>query len=313
MLVYDADKTQFLKDHDDRDIEVVILDRYMAATGHRVAENELRSWQNSLSYMARVLRDDDIPDDSGIGVELHLPQSSKRIDITVTGFGPAGEKNAVVIELKQWETARSTSKDAIIVTFLGRMQREAVHPSYQAWSYASLLESFNEAVYQDGGIAVRPCAYLHNYIRDGVIDDAHYGSYIERAPVFLKGETERSLLRDFIKQYVKYGDRKAVLYELSNGRIRPSKALVDGLQGLLKGKPEFILIDDQKEVFELALAAGRAASASSPRAVIVEGGPGTGKTVLAINLLSKFLDEGLNCRYVSKNAAPRKVIPTSTK
>src|SRR5690606_7937364 len=182
-----------------------------------------------------------------------------------------------------------------------------VHPSYQAWSYASLLESFNEAVYQDGGIAVRPCAYLHNYIRDGVIDDAHYGSYIERAPVFLKGETERSLLRDFIKQYVKYGDRKAVLYELSNGRIRPSKALVDGLQGLLKGKPEFILIDDQKDVFEQALAAGRAASASSPRTVIVEGGPGTGKTVLAINLLSRFLDEGLNCRYVSKNAAPRKV------
>src|SRR5690606_33628343 len=124
VLVYDADKTQFLRDHDDRDIEAVILDRYMAATGHRVAESEVRSWQNSLSYMARVLRDEDIPPDSGIGVELHLPQSSKRIDVTVTGFGASGEKNAVVIELKQWETARATPKDGIVVTFLGRMERE---------------------------------------------------------------------------------------------------------------------------------------------------------------------------------------------
>lgn len=307
MLVYDADKMQFLRDHDDRDIEAVILDRYMAATGHRVAESELRSWQNSLSYMARVLRDDDIPDDSGIGVELRLPQSSKRIDVTVTGIGPTGAKNAVVIELKQWESARSTPKDAIVMTFLGRMQREVVHPSYQAWSYASLLESFNEAVYQDGGIAVRPCAYLHNYVRDGVIDGVHYEPYIERAPLFLKGEEERTRLRDFIKKYVKHGDAKAVLYELSNGLIRPSKALVDGLRGLLKGKLEFVLIDDQKEVFETALAAGRSATIASPRTVIIEGGPGTGKTVLAINLLSSLLDLGLNCRYVSKNAAPRKV------
>ena len=56
MLVYDADKAQFLRDHDDRDIESVILDRYTAATGHRVAESEIRSWQNSLSYMAQIGR-----------------------------------------------------------------------------------------------------------------------------------------------------------------------------------------------------------------------------------------------------------------
>src|SRR5690606_21331347 len=185
VLVYDADKAQFLRDHDDRDIEAIILDRYVTATGHRVSENEIRSWRNSLSYMARVLRDDDIPDNSGIGVELRLPQSSKRIDVTVTGFGAGGEKNAVVIELKQWEFARMTSKDGIVVTVIAQAPREIVHPSYQAWSYATLLESFNEAVYQDGGIAVRPCAYLHNYVRDGVIDADRYAPYIERAPLFL--------------------------------------------------------------------------------------------------------------------------------
>ena len=307
MIVYEATKSQFLKDNNDREIEEVILDRFKATTGKGVGLAELRSWKDSLGFMAKVLSDPEIPDNTGVGVELHLPQSSKRIDITLTGHGASGEKNAVLIELKQWQKITATAKDAIVVTFLGHSQREVVHPSYQAWSYASLLEGFNEAVYQEGGIAMQPCAYLHNYPRDGVIDSHVYAAYTDRAPLFLKGEVERQLLRDFIKKYVKHGDNRSVLFELSNGKIRPSKALADGLKGLLKGNPEFVLIDDQKEVYEATLVAGRTATASTPKVVLVEGGPGTGKTVLAINLLSKLIDAGLNCRYISKNAAPRKV------
>lgn len=77
-----------------------------------------------------------------------------------------------------------------------------MHPSYQAWSYASLLEGFNEAVY-DQSIAVRPCAYLHNYVRDGVIDASHYQPYIEKAPLFLKGKDELEQLRAFYPDYIK--------------------------------------------------------------------------------------------------------------
>jgi len=253
-----------------------------------------------------VLRDDDIPDEMGVAVELRIPQSSKRIDVTLTGRDGDGNKNAIVIELKQWEKAVATDKDAIVMTYLGKGQREVVHPSYQAWSYASLLEGFNEAVY-DGGISIKPCAYLHNYARDGVIDAPHYAGYTIKAPLFLKGAKERQRLRDFIKKHVRYGDSKEVLYELINGRIRPSKALADALKGLLTSRPEFVLIDDQKEVFEAAQAAARTASSDSPKIVIIEGGPGTGKTVLAINLLVRLTSTGLFGQYVSKNAAPREV------
>ncbi len=105
-------------------------------------------------------------------------------------------------------------------------------------------------------------------------------------------------------------DNKAVLYELANGRIRPSKALADSLTGLLKGNPEFVLIDDQKELYEAALAATKSSSAERPRVLIIEGGPGTGKTVLALNLLVKLTSLGLVGKYVSKNAAPRRVYET---
>lgn len=306
MLVYQADKRQFLRDHDDRDIDDAIHACFIQATGRRVPKAEMRSWRESLGFMARVLRDDGIPDDTGLAVEYHVPQSSKRIDMTLTGYGEDGAKTAVIVELKQWEEIKRSSKDAVVVTYVAKAHREVVHPSYQAWSYASLIEGFNAAVYE-GGIQLKPCAYLHNYTRDGVIDAEHYAGYIEKAPIFLKGEQERAELREFIKRHLRRGDSGAVLYEIENGRIRPSKALADSLVGLLKGKPEFVLIDDQKTVYETCLAAARSASSTKPRVVIIEGGPGTGKTVVAINLLVALTAQGLLGKYVSKNAAPRRV------
>ncbi|HBP5580905.1 MULTISPECIES: DUF2075 domain-containing protein [Pseudomonas aeruginosa group] len=309
MIVYEATKQQFLHDSDNDDIEDVILAHYTAKTGKGVGRSEVASWKGSLGYMAKVLRDEAVPNDTGLAIELHLPQSSKRIDFTLTGHGEAGEKNAVLVELKQWSSSKLSEKDAIVVTALGKGLNETVHPSYQAWSYASLLEGFNEAVYERS-IALRPCAYLHNYVRDGVIDAPHYQPYIDKAPLFLKGKDELEQLRAFIRRYIRSGDNKAVLYELANGRIRPSKALADSLTGLLKGNPEFVLIDDQKEVYEAALAAAKSSSAEQPRVLIIEGGPGTGKTVLALNLLVKLTSLGLVGKYVSKNAAPRRVYET---
>ena len=306
MIVYEAVKADFIKDHDDHDIEDVIRDRYYAVTGKKVSKAELLSWKASLGYMARVLRDEGIPDNAGVAVEYHIPQTSKRVDVTITGYDENNNKTAVIVELKQWEKALATSKDGIVVTHLGGGPHETVHPSYQAWSYATLLEGFNEAVYSNQ-IRLGPCAYLHNYIRDGVIDSPQYEPYTSKAPLFFKGGQEREALRAFIRKHVRYGDNRKVLYEIEEGRIRPSKALADSLAGLMKGKPEFILIDDQKTVYESVMAAAQAATAAKPQVVIVEGGPGTGKTVLAINLLVALTKKGLNGKYVSKNAAPRTV------
>lgn len=306
MIVYIADKGQFLRDNDDREIDEVIHHRFRAVTGKRVGLAELRSWRDSLGRMASVLRDDSIPNDTGIAVEFHIPQTSKRIDVTLTGHDAAGSKRAVIVELKQWERAFATPKDGIVLTFIGGAEREVVHPSYQAWSYAALLEGFNSAVY-DGGIGLRPCAYLHNFAGGGEIDAPHYAAYIEKAPLFTKGGGERERLRAFIRSHIASGDRQVILQELEHADVRPSKALADSLTNLLRGNPEFVLIDDQKTVYEAGLAAGQTASVVQPRVLLVEGGPGTGKSVVAINLLVALTAKGLVCKYVTRNAAPRAV------
>jgi len=255
--------------------------------------------------MAKVLNDEEIPDDAGIAIEYQLPQSSKRIDFVIAGEDAAARTKVIIVELKQWSESRRSEKDAIVWARRGgrTSEREGPHPSYQAWSYAAYLQDFNAAV-QDGAMTLQPCAYLHNHPRDGEIDHPHYRPHLERAPLFLA--RERAKLQAFIREHVRHGDRKGALYAIENGRIRPSKLLIDSVAGLLQGKPEFVLIDDQKVAHESILEAD-ARAADKKQVVIVQGGPGTGKSVIAINLLGTLIARKRNVRYVSKNAAPRAV------
>ena len=305
MIVYQATKQEFLHHALRDDIEDVVARHFRHATGHGAAPAEMRAWKHSLLEMAKVLGDDEIPADAGVAIEYQLPQTSKRIDFVITGEDEQARPKVVIIELKQWSTSRRSPKDAIVWAHRGGPggEREGPHPSYQAWSYAAYLQDFNTAV-QQGGFGLEPCAYLHNHPRDGEIDHPHYAAHIERAPLFL--EKERARLQAFILRHVKHGDRRGALYAIENGRIRPSKMLADSVAGLLQGKPEFVLIDEQKVVYESVLAAD-AREAQRKQVVIVQGGPGTGKSVLAVNLLAALLARGRNARYVSKNAAPRAV------
>lgn len=307
MIIYQGTKSGFLQDTDNRDIEDVVARAYLARTGRYVPNAEIRSWRESLGQMAKVLRDESMPDDMGVGIEYGIPQTAKRIDFILSGRDADDRPHLIVVELKQWSTARISEKDGLVIAQRGgAKETEGAHPCYQAWSYAALLEGFNEAVY-DSNVALRPCAYLHNYIEDGVINNEHYAPYIEKAPLFLRGEEERGRLRDFIKQHVKRGDRAELLFKIDNGRIRPSRMLADSLAKMLKGNQEFVLVDDQKVAYETSLALARAASPDSKQVAIIKGGPGTGKSVVAVNLLVALTKLGLLTKYVSKNAAPRSV------
>ena len=305
MIIYQASKSQFLHHALRDDIEDVVSRHYRSATGHGVSPSEMQSWKHSLLEMAKVLGDDEIPDDAGVAIEYQLPQTSKRIDFVIAGEDAAARSKVIIVELKQWSESRRSEKDAVVWARRGGRagEREGTHPSYQAWSYAAYLQDFNTAV-QDGAMTLQPCAYLHNHPRDGEIDHPHYREHIERAPLFLA--RERAMLQAFIRAHVRHGDRKGALYAIENGRVRPSKMLIDNVVGLLQGKPEFILIDDQKVAHETILQAD-AHAAQRKQVVIVQGGPGTGKSVIAINLLSALIARKRNVRYVSKNAAPRAV------
>jgi len=304
MIVYSATKQQFQNDVMSNDIEGIVYSAYKKATGKATGLSELASWRNSLQYMDRVLNDREIPEDAGVAIEYHIPQTSKRIDFILSGKDDNQRDSAVMIELKQWETAELTDKDGTVNTRFKHGAKNTAHPSYQAWSYKCLIEDYNQTVREES-IQLHPCAYLHNYEQDDVITNDFYGEYLAEAPVFLKDDALK--LREFIKSHVKYGDKDGIMYRIDHGKIKPSKNLADQLSSMLSGNDEFVLIDDQKVAYETALQLAGRATEAEKQVLIIEGGPGTGKSVLAINLLVELTRREQVAQYVTRNSAPREV------
>ena len=304
MIVYSGTKSQFRQDVMTNDIGGIIYNAYQGATGHRTPRNQILAWTNSLQYMDRVLNDPAIPEDAGVAIEYHIPRSSKRIDFILTGTDAANTDTAVLVELKQWQQAALTTKDAIVSTVFTGGPQETAHPSYQAWSYKRLLEDYNATV-QEEKINLYPCAYLHNYEPDNVINNPFYAQYTKEAPVFLKPDALK--LQEFIKRNIRRGDSNKLLYRIDHGKIKPSKSLADSLASMLQGNQEFVMVDDQKIVYETALALAQRAATGVKQVLIVEGGPGTGKSVVAINLLVALTGKEMVAQYVTRNSAPRLV------
>lgn len=304
MIVYQATKLQFCEDVLADRIELRVLHFFQKNLNKSTSASEIRSWKNSLSYMDKVLSDPDIPDDCGVAIEYQIPQSGKRLDFILTGLGPEAAEHAILIELKQWSEAHLSEMDGIIRSpFNGKLQNTP-HPSYQVWSYASLLQHFNETI-EEERIKLQPCAYLHNYVDDDIISNEHYKEYIDKAPLFFKGDAVK--LRTYLKNYLNQGDKTKILSRIEQGKIRPSKALAEAMVSLLAGNKEFVMIDEQKIVYEAVIDISRMATHNQKKVVIVKGGPGTGKSVVAVNLLVEITRLGLLTQYVSKNAAPRAV------
>lgn len=312
MIIYSGTKQTFvdavINDTIAKEIEELMREKF----GTRSGTSQFRAWENSLQYMEKVLNDNSIPDNSGVAIEYNVPQTAKRVDFIISGFDEHNLPHVVIVELKQWDELTAVENVNAIVktveTFLGGGIREVVHPSYQAWSYAMLIQDYNATV-QDEKIDIHPCAYLHNYRRitkNDPLDNPIYKEYLDSAPAYAKGDAVK--LREFISRYVKKGDNIDLIYKIDNGKIRPSKSLQDAIAAMMEGNQEFYLIDDQKYAFEqIKKTAIQCQKDGKKRTVIVEGGPGTGKSVIAINLLAELTKLGIAAHYVSKNAAPRNV------
>lgn len=306
MLIYNGLKSDFMADTENDVLETKLYDTIKQKMNRSTGLSELNSWRNSLKEMYITLNDSAIPSDAGVAIEYNIPQTSKRVDFLISGYDDNNKGNVIIIELKQWEQLQAVEgHEAIVETYTGGANRRVVHPSYQAWSYAALIKDYNQYV-QDEDVELHPCAYLHNYPRkdNDPLDAKQYEDVLSDAPAFTYGQ--RDALRSFIKKNIKTGDGEDTLVKIEHGKIKPSKQLQDSICGMLKGNKEFIMLDEQKVVYETILnLSTKCQKDNKKRTIIVEGGPGTGKTVVAINLLAELTKRDQFAQYVSKNSAPR--------
>lgn len=306
MIVYKNTARGFKEDVDHNRIQDEVLDGIIKAFhGKRIGRSEQESWRNSLGYMERIVRRSNVSDDCGIFLEYTIPATYKRIDFIIAGQNDRGDQNFIIVELKQWQEAESTEKDGIVKTVLGGGIKETTHPSYQANAYRLFLKDFNENV-EVGGIDAYSCAYLHNYEEKipEPLKASVYQNILEETPLYLKDDSEK--LERFFQEHVGKGKGMEILYKIENGRIRPSKKLIDHVSSMFDGNKEYVLLDEQKVAYELAF--NVATKADNKSVVIISGGPGTGKSVISVNLLGGLLKENLNTIFVAPNASFRSVL-----
>ena len=232
MIIYENTRAGFINDIRMGSIASKVEDAFEQHGMHHNNEAEYRAWGNSLMYMRNVLDDDAIPEDVSLAIEYQIPLTSKRVDFLIAGKDESGTENVVVVELKQWEDSGITSRPDVVTAFTGGANRAVCHPSYQAYSYAKIIENFNENVYKDG-IQMRPCAYLHNYRESNRshIDNDFYRDALNVAPAFLQEDVIK--LRSFIKTYIKEKDGTDLLMRIDHGKLKPAKALQDSLVSMI--------------------------------------------------------------------------------
>ena len=309
MIVYSETAQNFIKDVKSKIIAHKIKDLCLKKNINAGSTSEYMSWLNSSEFMKNVILNARIPDDVIIAMEYKIPQTAMRVDFIISG-SDGENNNIIIVELKQWEEAEFVSDDIehSVKTYTGKGLRLVPHPSYQAYSYAQLISNTSEVV-QKNNIRIFPTAYLHNFRSDkrNQLDNIVFEKWIKKAPFFI-GEDDAKLSK-FINKYIKFKSKDdKLLNKIDNGRLKPSKSLQDAIVSMMKGNQDFLLIDDQISIFDECFRTMKLCKKDGmKRTLIIQGGPGTGKSVLAINLLKKFIKSGMMAQYLTKNAAPRNV------
>lgn len=264
-----------------------LTERFFEHFRYRPPESEVKSWQNSLVRMASVMELGDLRD-QGVIVEYQLPLTSKRLDVMVTGHGSGGVPGAVVVELKQWDKVAASPIDECVETFVGSRPRDMLHPSRQAGGYQQYLLDTHTA-FSDGGIVLRACGYLHNMKRanaDELFAD-RFEDLIRQWPAFTGDDVDD--LVPFLDATVGEGRGAEPLERVLEGKYRPHRRLLEHTASVIRNEPIFTLLDEQRIAFNHVLGLVRAYQLGDRSTVVlVRGGPGTGKSLVAVNLLAEM-------------------------
>lgn len=305
MILYQGTAKEFVDIADTNRIIPKLETVFREKLGRKIPQAEVSAYQNSLPYIARVIHRSGIADDCGVLVEYIIPLTSNRIDVVIAGEDDEGNKNFIIVELKQWQKAEIAPSDGIVRTALAGNVRETTHPSYQAASYRAFLLDFNENV-SSGVLQAHACACLHNYAEQDPepLRDARYAEIVESSPIFFRDDQEK--LEGYLLKYVNRGNGSDILYQIESGKIKPTKKLIDHVSQLLEGNQAFVLLDEQKVAFEKARLIANNTHTKS--VVIIKGGPGTGKSVVSVNLLGQLLKDKLNTIFVAPNSSFRDVM-----
>jgi len=300
MRLYAGTSQQFIKDTIQNQIAEKLRRAFFDYFHYNPSKGEVNSWKNSLKAMTLIFQNAALKD-HGVILEYQLPLTSLRLDCLVTGQDLSDKDNAVIIELKQWDKCEEADGENEVLTWVGLGKREVLHPSAQVGQYKMFLEDGHAAFYEgENPIQLNACTYLHNYnfIPKDVLLHNKFQDIVSKYPVFSADDVDT--LSDYLTSKLAKGQGTNVLRRIEEGKYRPSKKLMDHVANVIRGEPEFVLLDEQLVAYDKVIScAKKGFHDKQKRVILIKGGPGTGKSVIAINLMADLLAKGYNAHYAT--------------
>ncbi len=303
MRLFAGSSQQFVQDTIQNQIAEKLKLAFFNYFRYYPSPSEINSWRNSLRAISLVFTHARLTD-QGVILEYQLPMTSKRLDILICGKDANTRDNAVIIELKQWDRCEDALGKNEVITWVGG-RKELLHPSVQVQQYQRYLEDTHTAFYEGPNpVILNACAYLHNYnvYSDDVLFSNKFIDALSNSPLFTADDVNK--LSGYLTTKLDMGAGMDVLKRIEESKYRPSKKLMDHVGNVIKGIPEYILLDEQQIVYDSVFSCARAGYHDKQKTVlIIKGGPGTGKSVIAINLMADLLLQGYNTQYATGSRA----------
>ncbi len=303
MRLFSGTSEQFLEDTVQNQIAEKLRLAFFGYFRYYPSQSELNSWRNSLRAVSMVFQNAKLTD-QGILLEYQLPMTSKRLDCMICGRDADGIDNAVIIELKQWDRCQEAPGENEVISWVGG-RRELLHPSVQVSRYKRYLKDTHTAFYQEPNpVILNACAYLHNYsvYSEDILFSEKFATALLNSPLFTADDVNK--LSGYLTKKLELGSGVDVLKRIEESKYRPSKKLMDHVGKVIRGIPEYILLDEQQIVYDSVVSCAKAGFHDKQKTVlIIKGGPGTGKSVIAINLMADLLKKEYNTQYVTGSRA----------
>jgi uncharacterized protein len=302
MLIYQGPTDEFVRLNRMNQIADVMDHTYLSYTGRHAGTSEYNSWQNSLTRVRDLVEIAELKDNF-IALEYSVPYNNQsRIDCLLFGSNHAVQ-NVFLIELKQWSRVEATGIEGNYVeTFTGGGHRVVVHPAQQVKGYHNYLLDFVEEFEKDPPLGLASCSYCHNYSRtdESGLFDPIYRKINEDYPVYCKEDIAK--LAQELHERLSDGAGLEVFNRFMRSPIKPSKKLLDNIRDVVQNGKEYALLNEQlvaKNLIWGKIRQGRKLGQKS--VVIVRGGPGTGKSVIALNVLAEVATKKMTALFVCKS------------
>jgi len=272
----------------------------------KVSESEYRAWRQSLLFLNNSLQHAGLTDNQ-IVIEYELPYSARRIDALLFGKSRSSADGVALIELKQWsnESVEDCNTEGNIIVDYGRYKKEQPHPSLQVQGYHFDLKDFLAVFSNADSPSLASCAYCHNYSRNdsrNTLFAPKFEKELKAFPVFAKEDFEE--LGEYLKERLCSGGGLEVFNRFITSTVRPSRKLLEHTSKMINQRQIFNLIDDQIAAYNAIMHKARQLSKSKKKSiVIVKGGPGTGKSVIALEVMGELMRLGKSVMHATGSSA----------